>query len=172
MFLFTFCWYLIIINCGQSVTTIEEWVYPVQLFLSDWPILCLVIGGTVELAIRKIGQLISNPTNIFSKGFMRRQQETMIWRKQFLYVFVQVAVSECSYYFEWSIILHSYIHVPGLSLWLLMFSMMDLWYWVNSPLSTCVSLHTCRFSVKRIRIKQTWGALIVTPTPPSSGSWK
>ena len=86
----------------------------------------MVIGEAVELAIRKIGQLISNPTNIFSKGFMRRQQETMIWRKQFLYVFVQVAVSECSYYFEWSIILHSYIHVPGLSLWLLMFSTMDL----------------------------------------------
>ena len=76
----------------------------------------MVIGGTVELVIRKIGQLISNPTNIFSKGVMRRQLETMIRRKQFLYVFVQVAVSECSYYLEWSIFLHSNIHVPGLSL--------------------------------------------------------
>ena len=28
------------------------------------------------------------------------------------------------------------------------------------------SLLTCRRSVKRIRIKQTWGALSFTPTPP------
>ena len=68
----------------------------------------MVIGEAVELAIRKIGQLISNPTNIIPKECLRRQQETMIWRKQFLYVFVQVAVSECSYYFEWSTILDSY----------------------------------------------------------------
>ena len=86
----------------------------------------LDIGGTVELAIRKIGQLISNPTNIIPKGCLRRQQETMIWCKQFLYVFVQVAVSECSYYLEWSTVLHSFMHVPGLSLWLLMFSTMGL----------------------------------------------
>ena len=30
-------------------------------------------------------------------------------------------------------------------------------------------LLTCRRSVKRIRIKQTWGALSFTPTPPRSG---
>ena len=59
------------------------------------------------------------------KGFASKK-ETMIWRKQFLYVFVQVAVSECSYYLEWSIVLHSNIHVPGLSLWLLMFSTLGL----------------------------------------------
>ena len=86
----------------------------------------MVIGGTVELDIRKIGQLISNPTNIIPKGCLRRQQGTMIWRKQFLYVFLQVAVSECSYYFKWSIIHHLFMHVLGLSLWLLMFSTMGL----------------------------------------------
>ena len=34
------------------------------------------------------------------------------------------------------------------------------------------SLLTCRRSVKRIRIKQTWDALSVTPAPPRSGLWK
>ena len=172
MFLLTFCWYLNVIDCYQSVTTKSEWVYLVQLFLSYWPILCMVIGETVELAIHMIGQWIRNPTNIVLKGFLRRQQDTLIWCKQFLYVFVQVAVSECSYYLEWSIVLHSFMHVPGLLLWLLRFSTMGLWYWVNSPLSPCVSLLTCRHSVKRIRIKQTWGALSFTPTPPRSGLWK
>ena len=42
----------------------------------------------VELYIRKIGQVISNPTNIYWKRFLRRiQKETMIGiKKQFLCV--------------------------------------------------------------------------------------
>ena len=74
-------------------------------------------GEMVELCIRKIGQMIANPTNIFSKGFLRRQQETVIGHKQFLCVFAQIAVSECSYYLDWNTIHHSRLPVFNLLLW-------------------------------------------------------
>ena len=46
----------------------------------------------------------------------------------------------------------------------------DVWLILLKVLSRF--LLTCRRSVKRIRIKQTWGALSFTPTPPRSGLWK
>ena len=60
----------------------------------------MVIGDAVELAIRKIGQLISNPTNIIPKGCLRRQQETMIWRKQFLYVLYKLQFQNAHFLFS------------------------------------------------------------------------
>ena len=92
----------------------------------------------VELCIRKIGQMIANPTNIFSKGFLRRQQETVIGHKQFLCVFAQIAVSECSYYLDWNTIHHSRLPVFYLLLWLLMVQTMGSGCWVFSPQSPFV----------------------------------
>ena len=98
-----------------------EWVYPVQFFLSYWHILYMVIGGIVELAVRKIGQLISNPTNIYWKRFLHCiQKETMIGIKQFLCVLCTI----CSFRmltFSWVEYCSPFSITPTLfSLWSLM----------------------------------------------------
>ena len=92
----------------------------------------------VELCVCKIEQMIANPTNIFSTDFLHRQQETVIGHKQFLCVFAQIAVSECSYYLDWNTIHHSRLPAFYLLLWLLMVQTMGSGCWVFSPQSPFV----------------------------------